>query len=349
MITIPIHRPIARTLAMISFLVATAPDVAAEPTRWPVQLDTPTAVPVLGSGATMLARRLERMSGGDIQLSLRPTDMTAGDIPRAVADGSVAAGYTRIGRSAGQVTAANLFDAVPFGPDPAVFMAWYYEGPGHDLLQEVQANRGLDVRTLLCGLAGPESAGWFAAPVEAVEDLDGTRGRFGGLGGEILKRLGMQIVPLPPEDVPAAAESGDLQATELSLPAVDLHTGIHEQLRYNLYPGWQQPFTAQYLLINGNRWREIAPARQTMVRTACEAVTARSLAQSTHARGGALDALRETGASLQRLPDAVLERLRETSRTVLEAHAKRDPEFRRVLESQRAFGEQYRSNEALAY
>lgn len=329
---------IAAFLLMASLLTVTRP-AHAEPLTWVTRLGFPQSLPVVGEAARSLADRLAAMSGGGMTLDLRPPadGLAAADIPAAVAEGRAPAGLTWIGRTPGNINATHLFDAVPFGPEPALFMAWYYEDRGHDMLQETFANQGMDLHALLCGLAGPESAGWFTEPVESIDDLDGMKGRFGGLGGEILKRLGVQISDVQPTRIRDAVEAGELQATEMALPAIDVHTGIEATLPYNLYPGWQQPFTAVYLLVNGNRWRDIGPDRQALVRSACEAVTARTLARSMATRGPTITALRENGARLRRLPAPVLTALREATQTVLRSHAERNPQFSRVLESQRTF------------
>lgn len=329
-------------LLCLMLLPGLAEPAGAEQLRWETRLGFPQSLPIVGEAAQSLQQRVARLSDGRLELVLQgPTDDAAKAPVSAASEGRVAAAFTWIGREPGRASAAQLFDAVPFGLEPSVFMAWYYEGPGHDLLQEVLANQGLAVHGQLCGLAGPESAGWFASEVNEASDLKAMTGRFGGLGGEVLHRLGMALSDMPPDEIKAAVASGRLQATEMALPAIDVHTGIHETLPYNLYPGWQQPFTAVYLLVNGNRWRALGPAMQARVRTACEAVTARSLARSEATQGEAVETLRASGATLQRLPADVLSALREATETVLAAHAERNPEFRRILESQRAFADKH--------
>jgi TRAP-type mannitol/chloroaromatic compound transport system substrate-binding protein len=289
-------------------LAAGAGPAHARDIRWTTPVAFPSALPALGAPADYLAERLERMSDGEVRLLLQEPDngTTAVDILQAVDEGRADAGYTRIGFNREATPAAALFDAVPFGLKPWAFMAWYYQGPGHDMLQDVYANQGFDIHARLCGLAGPESAGWYEGAIDSTEDFQGLRIRFGGLGGEVLKRLGATLSAMPPKELAGAVESGDVDATGFSLPIVDQHAGLDSLFSHNLYPGWHQSFTAQYLLINGKQWRRAGRAQQTMIETACAAATTRSLAESEYTQGKAVANLEQDGVKIRRLPPAVL-------------------------------------------
>ena len=60
-----------------------------------------------------------------------------------------------------------------------------------------------NMKPLLCGISGPETAGWFAQPLKSVDDLDGLKIRFAGLGGKAMQRVGASVTMLPAGDLVA--------------------------------------------------------------------------------------------------------------------------------------------------
>src|SRR5690606_11210142 len=109
--------------------------------------------------------------------------------------GKIAAGYTWLGYEEGRLPASVLFGAVPFGMTPWEYTAWWHGGGGRALAQAIY--RPLGIEPILCGLIGPETAGWFRRPIESREDLQGLKIRFAGLGGQALQRLGASVTMLP--------------------------------------------------------------------------------------------------------------------------------------------------------
>merc|ERR1711964_106710 len=74
-----------------------------------------------------------------------------------------------------------LYSGAPFNMEPPAYLAWYYEGDGKKLLEEIYAER--NIHPMLCSIIGPEGAGWFAQPIEGMDDFDGLKIRFAGIGG----------------------------------------------------------------------------------------------------------------------------------------------------------------------
>ena len=94
-----------------------------------------------------------------------------------------------------RVAALPLFAGAPFGMEPPAYLAWHYFGGGAELLEEIYAD--YDVHPLLCSMIGPEAAGWFAEPLESLEQIDGLRIRFAGIGGRVMERLGASVTMIP--------------------------------------------------------------------------------------------------------------------------------------------------------
>jgi len=316
---------------------------AADNIRWKMPIAFASNLPGLGSPSQYVAKQLDAASGGEVQVRVfEPGKLVPPfDILQAVSDGKVSAGYTWIGYDQGKVPAVPLFAAVPFGLKPWAFTAWYYYGGGHDMLQEVYANKGFNVHAELCGIIGPETAGWYKEPITSLDDYKGMKIRFAGLGGKVLEKLGASVTMMPGGELFQALQTGTIDATEFSMPAIDQILGFHQVVNYNLFPGWHQPFTAQYMLINNDEWDKATEAQQALINTTCTAATLMGLAEGEYKNGSVLQGFRDKGVNADQIPREILVELREVSQEVLEEEASKDADFKRVYESQQAFKKSY--------
>ncbi|MDC0661018.1 TRAP transporter substrate-binding protein [Marinobacter sp. SS21] len=319
--------------------------------RWKMPVAFATNLPGLGSPAAWVAENLTTASDGSIQVRVyEPGELVPPfDILQSVSDGKVSTGYTWIGYDQGKVPAVPLFAAVPFGMKPWAYIGWYYYGGGHDMLQEVYANKGFNVHAQLCGIIGPETAGWYANKIETLEDYDGMKIRFAGLGGKVLERLGASVTMMPGGELYQALEKGTIDATEFSMPAIDQILGFQQVVKYNLFPGWHQQFTAQYLLINGDEWEDASASQKALVEASCTAATTLGLAEGEYKNGAVLAGFQDQGVQADQIPREVLEELKSVTQEVLQEEAAKDPDFKRVYESQQAFMETYRVWDSRAY
>lgn len=330
-------------LAAAFLLLAVSGPANADPIRWKMPIAFASKLPGLGSPSKYVEERLNTASGGDVQVRVYEPDelVPPFEILSAVSEGKVSAGYTWIGYDQGKVPAVPLFAAVPFGLKPWSFTAWYYFGGGHDLLQEVYANKGFNVHAQLCGIIGPETAGWYSKPIESLDDYKGMKIRFAGLGGKVLERLGASVTMMPGGELFQALEKGTIDATEFSMPVIDQILGFDKVVNYNMFPGWHQPFTAQYMLINKDEWEAASASQKSLIETTCTAATTMGLAEGEYKNGSILQEFQEKGVQTQQIPIEVLRELKSVSDEVLAEEAKNDADFARVLESQQEFGSDY--------
>jgi TRAP-type mannitol/chloroaromatic compound transport system substrate-binding protein len=298
-----------------------------------------------------VAENLSTASDGSLRVRVyEPGELVPPfDILQAVSDGKVEAGYTWIGYDQGKVPAVPLFAAVPFGLKPWAFSGWYYFGGGHDMLQEVYANKGFNVHAQLCGIIGPETAGWYSEDIQSLDDYDGMKIRFAGLGGKVLERLGASVTMMPGGELFQALEKGTIDATEFSMPAIDQILGFDQVVKYNLFPGWHQTFTAQYMLINADEWEKTTEAQKALVEASCTAATMRGLAEGEYKNGAVLEGFQEKGVNANQIPRDILRELKAVTQEVLAEEAANDADFKRVYESQQAFQETYEVWDKRAY
>lgn len=317
--------------------------------RWRMPVAFSTNLPALGDNALDLQNAVRDASNGRIELRVfEPGALVPPfQIVDAVREDKIHAGYTWLGYDQGKWPASVLFGAVPFGFEPVAFAAWWYEGGGRELAHTVYDPLG--VRPILCGLIGPETAGWFREEITSLDDIAGLKIRFAGLGGKVMQRLGASVTMLPGGEIFQALEKGAIDATEFSLPVVDERLGFDRVARYNYFPGWHQPFSAFHLVVNAERFAALDAADRALIETACTSSVLRNLARAEAIQGPVLQSYEAKGVELRVLPEEVQAQLRATSEIILAEEAAADADFARVLASQRAFAAEYERWRTLAY
>jgi len=323
--------------------------IAGPTLRWRITSAFGTHLPALGENPLVVAERLRRASQGRIDWTIDdPGEVVpAFAIVEAVRHGKIEAGYTWLGYDQGRLAASVLFGAVPFGMTPWEYTAWWVRGGGAELAREIY--RPIGIEPILCGMIGPETAGWFREEITTPDDVSGLKIRFAGLGGRALQRLGASVTMLPGGEIFQALEKGAIDATEFSLPEVDTRLGFDRVARFNYFPGWHQPHTAFHLVVHKPTWDGLPEATQETIRLACGNGVYRNLANAEATQGAAIEAFEGSGVQTRVLSPELLDALARASLAVLEEEAAADPDFARVLEHQRNFREGYARWRALAY
>ncbi len=318
--------------------------------RWRLPVAFQTTMPVLGDNPLLVADMVLTASGGTVNLQIfEPNEVVpAFSITDAVRDGKVEAGYTWLGYDQGKTPASALIAAVPFGMEPWEYTAWWFDGGGREL-GEALYRKKYNVHPLVCGLTGPETAGWFRKPIRSLDDVRGLKIRFAGIGGKVMERVGASVTILPGGEIFQALEKGAIDATEFSLPSADRLLGFHHIAPYNYYPGWHQPSTATHLIVNLDIWRALNAADQKLLETACTAGVLRNLAKSEAAQGAVIAGFPDVGVSAETLPMELLRELERITDTVLAEEAEADEDFAAILVSQERFRAEYAYWKARAY
>ena len=317
--------------------------------RWRVPLSAPRSLPGSGETPVWLATALAAASSGAVTLQLYdPGEMVpAFSITDAVRDRKVQAGFTWLGYDQGKIPASPLFGATPFGMDPWAYIGWWHFGGGKELAEGIYAKH--NIRPVLCGISGPETAGWFTKPVRSTDDLRGLKIRFAGLGGEVMDRVGASVTMLPAPEIFQALETGVIDATEYAQPITDQALGFNRIAKYNHYPGWHQPFSASHFVVNVDVWGATAPADRALIDATCLGSVARSLGLTESLQGPVVERFAAIGVVANYLPEELLRLLKATTDTVLDEQAAADADFKAVLDSQRAYQSSYQHWRRLAY
>jgi TRAP-type mannitol/chloroaromatic compound transport system substrate-binding protein len=322
------------------FVGATAPVAAQE--SWNLQSTYPGSLTQLGTLGIRLADQITRITDGEITVTFQEPGaiVPALEVFDAVGTGAVEAGWSTPGYWAGRVPALQLLAAVPFGPQAGEYLAWMKFGGGIEFLDELYEPH--NIKSLPCAVIAPEAAGWFREPVNTPEDLQGLTMRFFGLGAKVMEKMGVSTQLLAGGDIFPALELGTIDATEFSMPAIDLSLGFYQVATQYYFPGWHQQSTFFDLIINLDLWESLDESTQFKIETVCDANLAYGLAEGEALQFSALQELQANGVSINTLSDELLTALEAAWNEVAAEEAANDADFARVLESYNAFRENYR-------
>jgi TRAP-type mannitol/chloroaromatic compound transport system substrate-binding protein len=301
----------------------------------------PSSMVILGDVSSTLPEKVRRISGNTLELVFHEPGqlVPAADTVNAVSDGRVAGAWAGAGWFASHDVAFNMFSSVPFGPGVGEYMAWLYYGGGLDMAREMFHARG--VHNIPCGLIPPEASGWFRKEIKTVDDLSGLRMRFFGLGARVMAKFGVITQQLPPGEILKALQEDALDATEFSLPAMDLPLGFSSVAKYYYFPGWHQQATFFDLYINKAVWDQLPDQHQATIEVACGDVLREMIAKGEAAQWSAMQQMQDAGVELKRWPPEILVAFEEAWQEVVAEEMENSVNFRRVYESFSTFRENY--------
>ena len=316
---------------------------------WRVPVAFGTNLPALGDNILYVTDTLRAVTSQRVDLQVFEPGLLipAFSITEGVKNKKIEAGYTWLGYDQGRIPATPLISAVPFGMEPWEFAAWYYEDEGQNLTESLY--RPHNVHPILCGLIGPETAGWFNSRIESLADFEGLKIRFAGLGGKVMQRLGASVTMIPGGEIFQALEKGAIDATEFSMPVVDQMLGFDRVAKFNYFPGWHQTFTAFHLVINLDTWRGLSGADRELLEMACTAGVIRNLARGEGLQGAVMKAFPSKGVTPVKFSRAILKQLQSVTNEVLSEEAAKDADFARIWQSQKKFMEIYQHWKSYAY
>jgi len=306
--------------------------------QWRMQTTWPKNFPGLGTGANKLAELIGAMSGGRLTVEV----FGAGEIvPAFETMDAVSSGTIEMGHGApyywkGKVAATQFIASTPFGLNVAEQNSWVAFGGGQDLADKVY--RELGCKFFASGNTGVQMGGWFNKEINSIEDYRGLKMRIPGLGGEVVKAAGGNVVNLPGGEIPPALQSGAIDATEWVGPYNDLAFGLYKSAKYYYYPGWHEPATLLDNFINLKAWDGLNDELKAVVASANAHVNGYVFGEFMANNNAALETLvDEHGVTLKKFPDEVLNALGKLSGEVLGDLASGDPMSREVMASILAF------------
>jgi TRAP-type mannitol/chloroaromatic compound transport system substrate-binding protein len=309
----------------------------------------PGSLTQLGTLGKRVDEKIDEVSGGNIQIKFYEPGalVPALEVFDAVSTGSIDAAFSTPGYWAGKVPALQLFGAVPFGPQAGEYLAWVKFGGGQEIFDRLYAEHG--IKSLFCGLIAPEASGWFSKEINTVEDLKGLKMRFFGLGAKVMEKLGVSTQLLAGGDIYPALELGTIDATEFSMPAIDLKLGFHQVAKYYYFPGWHQQSTFFDLMINKEKWEGLDKTQQAQIEAVCNDNLAYGFAEGEAIQFAALKELQEKGVNIKKWSPEMLDAMRGAWEEVAGELAAQDADFKEAYDSLQGFRANYKIWKDIGY
>jgi TRAP-type mannitol/chloroaromatic compound transport system substrate-binding protein len=302
-----------------------APAIAQGREQWNMVMPWPRNTPGVGVGAQRFVDDVNTMSEGRLEITLFaagelvPPFESLDAVQQGAADMAHGTPYYWVGKS----KALNYFTAIPFGLSATELAAWLEFGDGKKLWEEVYAPFG--VKPFYAGSSGVQAGGWFRKPIESVEDLRGLKFRIAGLGGEVMRRLGVNVVLLPPGEIMPALTSGTIDAAEWIGPWNDRAFGLYKVAKYYYVPAFHEPGPGLEIIVNRAKYEALPKDLQRIIEVAAAATAHRTLADFTFHNIVTLDPLlAEQGVEVRSFSDDIVRALGRTNREVLDELAAGD-------------------------
>ncbi len=325
----------------VSAMVATNAQ-AQKRVQWKLHTAWGSTVPHIGTEAVRFAEDIKAMSGGKFILKhFEPGALVpANEGFDAVSKGSIEAAWSTAGYDVGKYPVLSFFTAVPFGPTLGEYMAWINYGGGKEIEERIYAKH--NIKPMHCLAIGPETSGWFRDEISSLEQLKGMKMRFFGLGARVMQRIGVSTQLLAGADIYPALEKGVIDATEFSMPAMDIKYGFYQIAKYNYFPGWHQQVSIGNLEVNLDAYNALPDQYKAMLEVACRSSMLRAYVETEAVNPTAMLEMGDKyGVITKRWTDEQLAVFEQAWLDVLQEDAADDPLFKEAADSYLAFRKTY--------
>jgi TRAP-type mannitol/chloroaromatic compound transport system substrate-binding protein len=338
-----IIRPVAVVMAFGLALSLSTPSEAQKRVRWKMQSAWGSQLAHLGTSGVRFAENMDKISDGKFQIKFfEPGALVpALECFDAASKGSVESCWTTPGYHTGKYPSLAFFTAVPFGPGLGEYLAWKWFGGGQEMREEIYNQHNLTAMDNLC--IGPETSGWFKKEVNSLDELKGFKMRFFGLGAQVMQKLGVSTQLLAAADLYPALERGVIDATEFSMPNMDIDLGFYQVAKFNYYPGWHQQISCSELLMNKDAFDGLPEDYKMMMKMALGESVVYTYAETEAKNFEAMMTMKEKyGVTNVRWKDDELAAFEKAWREVVEEQSASDPLFKKVADSYFSFREKYK-------
>ena len=294
----------------------------------------PTDFPLFGTSVNDYAELVAEMSDGRIEISVDSSNKhkSAFGIFDFVKSGQYDIGQTASYYYGGKDPDTLFFASMPFSMTAIEQTAWFYEGGGLELANQVYAKHNIEV--MLGGNTGMQMGGWFRKEINTVEDLNGLKMRIPGFGGKVMAGVGAVITNIPAGELYQALERGTIDALEWVAPSLDLRMGFHKVAPY-YYTGWHEPGTELMYFFNKDSMAKLPNWAQSILRNAAR-LTAYNMSTATFASNVEnWDTIAKNfpDVKIKEFPAVVMDALKESNKKLLETEAQRSPIAKQIIDS----------------
>ncbi len=320
----------------------TTVDQADAKERWKMHSAFPTTTAVIGPVGPRISGWIDEMTDGDFDIKVEEPGAIVGGYAYydAVSEGALDSAYGTPGANQGKNSAYNFFSTWPFGPPAPEFLAFMLYGGGVEMAEEMYGRDNIVFH--MCGMIPPETSGWFREEIKSLEELQGLKMRFFGLGAKVMQKFGVSTQQLAGGDIYPALELGTIDATEFSMPAIDRSLGFYQIAKFNYFPGWHQQSTTNEILVNKDKWDSLSDPYKAIFKAACKANIAQEIAEGEFLQADAMAANVEDGVTNISWDQEVLDQLEGAWNEVIAEEVEANEDSKRIWTAITEFREKFK-------
>lgn len=255
---------VAASAAATTAATASEPELAAPSVggaRRTLELAMPWADDGKGFGdsARRLARRIEALTDGRYRVEIRDAQPAGGS-------GDLAHGTAH--DYAPYHPAFAYFAGLPGSHGLAAqdFATWLTIGGGQMLWDDLAAEAG--VKPLLAGHSGAPPPLWSATPLTGLPDIAGRKIHAPGLGGEVARALGAEVVSIEARGVAPAMANRSVDIVEWGGLLASMAHGLPAHARYATGSGCNSAGTALALHVSLTVWNSLPAGDKAVLEAA---------------------------------------------------------------------------------
>ena len=320
--------------------VAPTPASAQAPIRWKVQSAWPPTS-IVQDAAKLLVETIEKTSGGRLKMELLPAGaiVPAFEIQDAVNRGVIDAGHTTPGYIIGKLQAFIPLTHGPlYGMDFIDYYGWYWEGGGHELLNEAyQKNLNMKVVTFQVHPEGPQAMGWFKKEIRTFNDIKGQKYRIYGIGAETYAKLGISTVTLPGGEIVPALERGVIDGAEWINCYDDKILGMDKVAKYHYAPGMHEPVTVGEFIINKAKYDALPADLKEIIKVSVQASYWNHFVRFQEKTAKACAELIASGVKIIKTSDELNNRFLKAYDEIQNGYIAKDAFYKKVTDSQKKY------------
>src|SRR5688572_11801394 len=344
---VPLRSAMALTLAvaLLAYLAgsynAPVPAQAQAPAQAPILWKVQSAWPptsIVQDAAKLLVETIEKNSGGRFKLDLASAGAVVPpfEIQDAVNRGVLDAGHTTPGYIIGKLKAFIPLTHGPlFGMDFIDYYGWYWEGGGHELLQEAYKKLNMNVVSFQVHPEGPQAMGWFKKEIRSFADIKGQRYRIFGIGAETYSKLGIATVTLPGGEIVPALERGAIDGAEWVNCSDDKILGIDKIAKFHYAPGMHEPVTVGEFIINKAKCDGLPADLKEIVKSSVQASYWNHFVRFQEKTAKACLDMLASGVKIIKTSEELNKRFLAVYDEISNANAAKDEFYRKVVDSQK--------------
>ncbi len=296
-----------------------------------------------------LAKKVAELSNGRLVLktypagAIVPATETYPSLVNGVFDAALFFGTWIEGRN----SAWSLANHTPMGfEDRDAIQMWYYTDDGIKVINELSAKDNVKVEPFVA--QGMEMGMFCRKPVRSLADLKGKKLRIGpGPHVAVFREFGVETLALAYQETYSGLDRGVIDCAEWDVPFSNYEMKLHEVGPYLLYPAWWQPSAISLVGTSQKSYDKLPKDLKAIWDTTVREIGLEWSLKSKELDIEKMELMSKELKEINAFSPEEMKQIRAAVKNVLAEYASKNPDYKKILESQQSFREKYNKFPAL--